>query len=511
MFVLLAAIFASIFSTGMMGYLSMSTQLGPWIAPIFIVVVMLLVRPYLQQKFALKYSIAIITASSLGGMIGMCLGFSFPSFFFLHQKIFKTWLASPIYFSCIVASFIIAAAIYAFVLGYIFRHYFLVEMDRKFPMSQLVYDVLYGTNAVQVKFLTIVGIVISFIMNRVVAFAHVASTTRLAHINMYPLLASVGFISGQAVAIPILIGLMTRVLTFRLIHIYIPSTMTDQSLVITFSIGMLIAWFILNSNVIFLKKSDNKYWRTHSFLLQIIKQKWFWICCLFAVMTSFLLLWYWNLSIFIVLIILMMVMLLALYGVDIISTIGIIEVNTYVSFVLFGMIYFIPTTMASMIAVSVLATLCIGIVINLLFSYKLANLADVDYRFVTKYQIIGVVTSIIFSGILFWYFCTSFSIQSYSVLAQKTYQFEDLVKFSEYKPKIILAGILYGAVLHYISGELLAIIGGILMDPIVAAVLVASGAFANMIKNREKIYPVFLGIYAGHMLWLLLTSLIKNM
>jgi hypothetical protein len=110
----------------------------------------------------------------------------------------------------------------------------------------------------------------------------------------------------------------------------------------------------------------------------------------------------------------------------------------------------------------------------------------------------------LFAGIIFWYFCSSFSIQSYAALAEKTYQFEDFIKFAQYNQKVFFVGFFYGAILHYIVGELLAIISGVLMDPIVAAVLVASGAFANMIKKREKIYPVFLGIYAGHMLWTLL-------
>ena len=228
MFTMLASIVASIFSTGMMGYLAMSTELGPWIAPIFIVVVMVFVRSFLHEKIASKYMIAIVTSASLGGMIGMCLGLSFPSFFFMHQKIFKVWLQSPIYFSLVVIAFIVAASVYAFLLGYILRHYFLVETERKFPMSQLVYDVLYTDKPQEVKTLAMVGVAISLIINRIIAFSRFLSTTQLAHFNMYPLLASIGFISGQAVAIPVLIGLVTRVLTFRLIHIFIPSNITDQ-------------------------------------------------------------------------------------------------------------------------------------------------------------------------------------------------------------------------------------------------------------------------------------------
>lgn len=505
MFAMLASIVSSIFSTAMMGYLAMSTELGPWIAPIFIVVVMVFVRSFLYEKMVSKYVISIVTSASLGGMIGMCLGLSFPSFFFMHQKIFKVWLQSPIYFSLVVIAFIIAAAMYAFLLGYVLRHYFLVETERKFPMSQLVYDVLYTDKPDEIKTFAMIGIVVSLIINRMIAFSHFLSTMQLAHFNMYPLLASIGFISGQAVAIPVLIGLITRVLTFRLIHIFIPSNTTDSSLLVTFSMGMIIAWLICNSNTIFLKRSK-KYWQTHSFLYQSLKKKWFLLWISSVLSSTVILLFYWKISILATILILTMIMLLAIYSIDIISTIGIIDIQTYVLFVLLGMIYFIPSGMSGMIAVSVLATLSLGIVVDLLFSYKLASLANVDHKFVTKYQIVGVVSSMLFAGIVFWYFCSSFSIQSYSALAEKTYQFEDFFKFAQYNPKVFFVGFFYGAVLHFVVGDLLSIIGGVLMNPIVSAVLVVSGAFANLIKEREKIYPVFLGIYAGHMLWTLLTA-----
>lgn len=505
MLMMLTSIISSILATGIMGYLAMATELGPWIAPIFIVVAMIFIRPIFRKNVASKYILAIVTSGSLGGMIGMCLGLTFPSFFFIKQPLFKTWLEHPIKFSGIVAIFIIVTALYSLLLGYVLRHYFLVQANRNFPMSQLVYDVLYSDKPQQVRSLTMIGVVVSFIINRIIAFSRFLSSTQLVHFNMYPLLSSIGFISGQAVAIPVLIGLMTRTIVFRFIHIYIPSAMTDNSLVITFSMGMIIAWLIFNLSAIFIERS-RKYWQTHSFFLQLIKKRWFLVWSLLAFGTSILFLSYWKVSILAAIIILCMLMLLAVYSIDIISTIGILEVQTYVSFVLFGMIYFIPSTMVTMVATSVLATLCLGIVIDLLFSFKLASLANVDYKFVMKYQIIGIIASIFFAGILFWYFCNFFDMQSYTAIAQSTYNFEGLVKYLEYNPKIFLVGFMYGALLHYFLGELLAIIGGVLMEPTVAAILVASGAFANLIPKREKIYPVFLGIYAGHMLWLLLSE-----
>ncbi|MBI2344622.1 hypothetical protein HYV10_00940 [Candidatus Dependentiae bacterium] len=507
MFVLFASIATSVFSVGTMGYLAMTTELGPWIAPIFIVVCTIFMRQFLYKRTTdSKYILAIVASGSIGGMIGMCLGLSFPSFFFMPEKIFKAWLMHPIYLVSIVGAFILVAGLYAFLLGYVLRHYFLIQTDRKFPMSQLVYDVLYSNNPEQIKLLAFIGVILSLIINRIITFSRFLSSTQIVNFNMYPLLASIGFISGQAVAIPVLIGLMTRVITLRLVHIYIPSNITDNSLVITFSMGMIVAWLIFNVSSVFIQRSA-KYWQTHSFFLQIIKKRWFQVWFLLAFGSNVLFLYYWNVSVLVAIMIFAVLMLLALYSVDIISTIGILEIQTYVSFVLFGMIYFIPATMITMIATSVLATLCLGIVIDLLFFYKLAKLANVDYGFIIKYQIIAVVAAVICSGIIFWYFCNYFDIQSYAALTKKTYQFEEFFKYVEYNPKIFLLGFVYGILLHYMLGELLAIIGGILMEPVVAGILVSSGAFANLIKKREKVYPVFLGIYAGHILWMLLGML----
>ena len=102
MLMMLLTIFFSIISTGIMSYLSMSTHLGPWVAPVFAVVSVAFIKPFFTKNWISKHLIVGIIGGSVGGMVGICIGFSFPSFYFMHRRLFEYWSHTPIYFSIVI-------------------------------------------------------------------------------------------------------------------------------------------------------------------------------------------------------------------------------------------------------------------------------------------------------------------------------------------------------------------------------------------------------------------------
>jgi hypothetical protein len=134
------SIFFSIVSTAMMSYLAMSTQLGPWVAPVFVVVCMVLAMPLTSKDWFKKYVIVTIAAGSIGGMVGTCLGLTWPAFYFLHERVFELSMKSPLTFASNVSMFVFCAGLPAFVAAYFFKDYLIVHRKLPFPMSKLIHD-----------------------------------------------------------------------------------------------------------------------------------------------------------------------------------------------------------------------------------------------------------------------------------------------------------------------------------------------------------------------------------
>lgn len=89
----IAAFIVSFLSPCIMGYITIATPLGPWIAPIL---ALSLIGFYKYQKHDALLPVA---AGSLGGIIATAFGFSFPTLYFLDQAAFALLMQNP--FKCI--------------------------------------------------------------------------------------------------------------------------------------------------------------------------------------------------------------------------------------------------------------------------------------------------------------------------------------------------------------------------------------------------------------------------
>jgi len=506
------SVFFSMMSTGMMSYLAMNTQLGPWVAPVFVVVCMVLLMPLFNAAWFKKNVVIIIAAGSVGGMVGLCLGLTFPSFYFLHRHLFDWMLLHPIFFAAIVSSFVLCAAAYAFLLAYVLRHFFLVHMDAmklhqthdRFPMSQLVHDVIFVEKQREARIFMVIGLGLSAAWSVIVMMGRFALAAYSLQVNMIPLLISIGFIAGRVIAPPMLLGLVTRVFVLDIVHWYVPSTLSDQSFLITFCSGMILVWFVRLVILFWVDKKELS--RNQSYLARMDNKWWFAGWNLATAALVFVLLTAWGTPLLVQLYVFGLLSWLAKYLVEIIAKIGVIEIDSYVWFILLPVVYFAAPSSLSVLAIAVFSTLCLGLVVDFLFSYKLAQLAKVPYQFVLRYQIIAAVCASLAAGVLFVWYSSSWGIGSFALMAPKARELDDIIQFGRYDYKILCAGFVYGVCMLALTKELLIVVGAMLMAPAISSWLVLAGALAHLIKNRERFYPVWFGVYAGHMLWMVLAA-----
>jgi hypothetical protein len=505
MLMMVLSILFSMFSTGMMSYLAMNEQLGPWVAPVFVVVCMVLMMPFFNKQWFKEHVVVTIAAGSVGGMVGMCLGLTLPSVYLLHKAFFLKTFQQSWLFAFLIMSFVLIAGALALTLAYTLRHLVIYREQARFPMSRLVHDVVYAPSQNNVYISMLAGISLATIWN---FFGMVARSAMLAYapqIQMMPLLISIGFVAGKVIAPAILLGLITKTVVIELLRTYSAATISEHAFLITFCSGMLIAWMcrtVFNYSI-----GQNAHEVTQgSYWLHKIKDKRYAFCFILSCLFSGVFLFLLGTPLLGLVYILLSLMWLALSMSRIVGEIGIIEVDSYVWFVLLPLIYFLSPTSLCVVVVAVFATLCLGLVVDAMFSYKLAQLSDVSYPKILKYQIVACVAAAVAAGLFFLWYGNHFEAGSLALAVPKAHDLADMIQFGRYDYFVLFCGLLYGIVVSVATSELLVVTGAVLMLPVVSAWLILIGAIAHLVPHRERLYPICFGVYAGHSLWLMMRA-----
>lgn len=504
---LLSVLFSAI-STIMMSYVTMNVQLGPWIAPIFVVVCMVIVIPLVKAQWFYEHAIMAIVAGSLGGMIGICLGLSFPSFYFLHKALFEYWLSMPLMFCSALFLLIICASMYALFLSYFLRYYFLNKPGYVYPMSQLVYDVIFVDVKKRSHDLMISGVVIAGIWNFFMGAGRICLMMGFAmQVHMIPLLMSVGFVAGSAIALPIFAGSCIRFLLMQIMHVFLQSTVTEHSCLITFCLGMLIAAFAKFIYAEFNLKNRKDMRLRNMYMVQQFKKSKIWILYAGIIGMIFVSLTWFHTSWMSIVYGIFMIAWLSKYLVQVLAKFGVIEVDSYVWLVLLPMIYFLHPTSLSVVIIAIFATLVLGIVVDAMFSYKVIDLAKISYQKALRYQIVASICSGLTAAIFFWIYGKHWMDHAAIVLAPKAHELDAIIRLGHYDYRILIFGILMGLIILAVTSELIVIIGAMLMSSFMALILIIAGGLSYWVIDRKKWYPFWFGIYAGQILCLMVETL----
>lgn len=501
---ILSVIF-SVLSTGMMSYLAMTTELGSWIAPMFVVVCMALMMPFFDARWFKKHAVITIATSSVGGMVGTCLGLSFPSFYFLHKHLFLQWIAQPWMLLLIICSFVICAGAFAFMVAYLIKDIILARPTSRFPMVHLVHNVIFVETQKMAQVLMVIGIGFASMWNIFIAMTHAVVSVFLAQINAIPMLMSVGFVTGIVIAPAMLLGLFTRICIIDILQQNIVTTASTQMFLITFASGMLIAWFL-----VFLYKMCNFQKIKHVLSIRVLMQavswqaKYGYMVGIFAI--AMLLLSLWGVSSLAQWYVMAVLILLSWYVGLIIAEVGAIEVDNYVWFILLPLIYFSSISSLAIIAIAVFTTLCLGLVVDAVFSYKLAQLANIQFSTVFRYQILACLIAAFSAAIFFFIYSKYFDLASLSVFFAKVRELDDIIQFGQFDYRVVVCGMAYGLLIRVVTTELLVVIGSVVMTPALSCWLIISGAIAHFVRNREQYYPLWFGVYAGHSLCLMIKA-----
>lgn len=509
MVLILLTIIFSVLSLVMMSYLAMNTQMGPWIAPVFVVVSMMLAIPIVSRRWFAKYAIITIIAGSIGGMVGGCLGATIPSFYFLNKNMFLQWMQHPSQLAIILGLFVLCAGSLSFLVAYLIKDYLILGQQLKFPMSQLIYDIVAIDKERKNHGLMLVGIVVASVWNLAYLTGKTFLQVYVAQIHIIPLMFSVGFVAGKLVAIPVLIGLATRTVGLEWLHDRFFPDMLRLEFLVTFCIGMLLA-VMLTSLISILYRGTFKEFLIYKKVRAYFKNSWLLVLTMSVLLMCSFLLKFSGVH-YVGQLYVMTMLIACCFSIGlIVAEIGVVDLDSFVFMVLLPFVYHhVVTTSNTVLMVAVFSTLSLGMVADLLFSYKLADLAKISYVQILKYQIVGFCVAVVSAGFVIWWYIHLFGLDSMQLLAPKAHELDNLISFGSYNYQVLLCGCVWGWVISMLSYDTLSVIGATLMAPSVAVWLIVAGSVSHLVRHREKYFSLCFGVYAAHSLWIMVRAVLE--
>ena len=494
----------------MMSYLAMSTQFGIWVAPMFVAFCMVLIMPFVSKAWFRKYAIVAIAAGSVGGMVGTCLGLTWPSFYFLHRHGFEQMMHTPVIFAINISLFVFFAGICALIKAFSLKDKLVTRLP--FPMSQLIHDIVYIDDVKSNQKMMVHGVLVSSAWNIFLRAQQVVLQPYSTMFHMIPMLISLGFIAGQYSAISLLIGMCIRQFALIGLKAHFFANVAQQEFIIFFCLGIFLALIVMQV-VLYI-------WSNFSKLFNIViqssvvwrlatKRKFFIVGSLIVGVIAFLLSWHVNILVQIYMF--MMLGFIAYYVSLIAGKSGTVDLPIFIWMFVFPLLFVCHGI--GVLSFIVFSMIYVGVVLDSLFSYKLAELSDISYERIMKYQIVGFLTAVVSVGFIMWWYFHTFTLGSDILKAQSAQDFDFMLTMNvadvfHYHYQIIICGFLCGLVIKKMFKDPLVVVAAILMSNMITMWSVIAGALSLFVKNRETYYPFWFGVYASHALWMVLQVLV---
>ena len=279
----------SIVAVCVMGYVAMATAVGPWIEPTLVLFATILVRFLLRFKAAKSqnYIALAIISSSVGGILATALGFSFPTLFFLDSQLFKSLMKQPVFFSCIVSGLSLAGSLFGFWMANVLEKKFIYEQKLLFPVGQLVYRMISVQNQDKRAKELGLGLVATMIFCAAQKFTNLipkfivllksftfnSFKTPLIRFDIFPLTWAVGYVTGHVIAVPLLLGTLSKILILDLFaNNYFNITSTE--IMLAFCSGLVLintVFGLIKRPKLFLYDLKSNFFQIKSLVCLIIK------------------------------------------------------------------------------------------------------------------------------------------------------------------------------------------------------------------------------------------------
>lgn len=536
----------SFFSSCVMSYVAMATPLGPWIEPTIVLFVALILKilPWIgMQSLDLAENrdrrvrvIVLITAgSSIGGIIATAMGFSLPTLYFLDQTLFANWMQSPVYFWVITSGLALVGSLFGFWIANILQDHMLIKQRLMFPVGQLAYRMVLAQNQVRKAqelaigfagtLLFCVGQAFSFIP-RYIGIVQQANYFGLLHLpkirfDFFPMYWAIGFVTGHVIAIPLLIGALTKIFLVDPVNLFFFPGLPDFEFMLAFGSGLMVLGTILG-----MIDAPQSLWETARRIIKnffagdelVVKRCLKCRCAsmslttylgLIASLLGLIFFTYFNMPLWVIIYLLIFTFVCAYQVVYIAGKIGLAQLGRFATFVMLPAVFLFSLDMVNIVFISTFVELAAGVAADTLFGLKMGQLAGVPSNTIKRYQLLGIMISSFVIGAIFWALIHKFGLGTEELFVQRAQTRALLVNVTKFNPVVIVLGMIFSYILKLFNANPMLVLSGLLMPINVSISLIAGGLAALWTKHKEEWYPFWSGVFAAHSIWMVVNALLS--
>ncbi len=545
-FVIIPSIIFTIFATATLTYVSIATMVGPWIAPVIVLMSTILFkfRRIQQSKAETNKDLALIqTVGSVGGIVGIGIGFTLPTLYFLDPVLFNSWIQAPLYFYFIVVALCLSAGGFGIWLARCFAQKFIAQDQLEFPVSQLIYNTI--TSQSQEK--QSQGMFLGFGASWIVCFLRdglLRIKGLLPHtfylfrgflgkelaIAVSPMYWAIGFILGLKIVFPLLVGMFSRYLVLyplnhhdALLPFRLFPVLSDGDFIMAFCSGLVICELILGllkypgiiwskikkfSGYNFLAGFNNlkdKTKKSGNGLFKLLLN----VEPLTIIALSILFLSYFGFNILGIILMLILIVVFTYQISFLAGKLGLVPFGRFATFTMIPMMLLFRIDYVQITMLCVFFNICAALATDLLFDYKVGQLCGIDFKKIYKYQWLGLVVTSLSIGLILWLLFTNFQIGSAELFAQRSKSRALLIQSVGFDWIVLILGFLYGVLLKKFKVNPTMVFGGILMPNSLTIGLMIGAVISWFTKKSKEKQPFWSGVFAGESMWILISMLLR--
>lgn len=522
------------FSVAVLGYLSIATMFGPWIAPT-LVLLMLPLRYVFARSWGnaeLQRILLIQSTAAVGGIIAVAIGFSLPMLFFLERSAFDALLSNAPYFCGYLALICGVAGGLGLFLGDLFAKNMIDRDALPFPVSELTCEMaLSGRNLREASLLGLgffgTGLFcflrdgMLWVKGAIPSLLGMLGIGGIGTTFLSPMFVALGYTMGFSVVPPLLVGLFAKdhVLPWINNHsLYLPfslfTPMSPSSFAMAFCSGLVLSdvcvgvyRFLKGSLADTTRLKRLLTWPKFISTVRLsVKESSLGVVVLLA---SCLLLHAVGFSLVEQAVFLAMVMLAGYYINIIGGRIGLIQFGRFSMYILIVMTLLFNISALQMTMVCVFFNICAATASDLLFDYKTALTCGVKREHMRRLQWAGLVLTAVVVGIVFWFLFTYLALGSPLFIAQRSQTKVLLIKSFSFNGYVVLCGCLLGLVLGRLGLSPTMIFSGLFMPPHSVIALSIGGIVTKLWGRHTSALSLCAGAFSAESLWILLSALLK--
>ncbi|MBT3827836.1 hypothetical protein HOL34_02645 [bacterium] len=529
---IVVSVIFSCFSTAILGYISLATPLGPWIAPTLALLAWMLLfvalRFGLIRSWAAELAVYSTIAGSVGGILATAVCWTVPTLFFVNPKLWGVMTGQPIIFVLGVAALSMGGGSLALMLSIIWHDRFIEQTKLKFPIAHVIHKTIALGAGLRSSVQLLCGFVFATIiltLQRVKLFGltFIPSTIRVlpAALGRYaairfdvaPLLVSIGFIAGKLVALPMLVGVISKIVILHYLSTVWFTSLSSSECAFAFCSGIVIFGFC--SSLPMLVKMLVRGVRACRLRVQrkgcAIKpvasgSKSIPSIAAISILVGFLL-WF-KFNVLAIVFVLVGAIACAYQLAMITGRIGLAPLGRFATFVMVPGILFFGFTGVQAIVAAAVVELVGGTLCDFLVGQRVVFLMGLNVWHARCYQMLGLVVSSLTIGWVVLILSHRFGLGSDLLFAQRAQARALLITAQSFVWSVVGLGVLFGAFLRIIRVNTMLVLSGLLMPVDYSLMLIAGGLLSCLTKDRRLYEPFWSGMFVSNSLWMLLRALL---